>query len=64
MWMSDRPRTQQQLALELAGLVDVIWQENVLPFLEAFWMTMAREWGGIDVLRSAFYSPSTKACCS
>ena len=51
MWLSDRPRTQQRLALELAGLVDVIWHENVLPFLEAFWATIAREWGGIDVLR-------------
>lgn len=49
--MSDKPRTQQQLARDLAGLVDTLPNEMVLPFLEAFWMTMAREWLGIDVLR-------------
>lgn len=49
--MSDRPRTQQRLAIDLAGLVDVLPDENVVPFLEAFWNTMAREWNGIDVLR-------------
>jgi len=51
MWMSDKPRNQQQLARDLAGLVDILPKENVVPFLEAFWKTMAREWGGIDVLR-------------
>ncbi|KAI9814447.1 MAG: hypothetical protein M1827_003303 [Pycnora praestabilis] len=51
MWMSDRPRTQQRLVVVLAGLVDVLSIENALPFLEAFWVTMAREWNGIDVLR-------------
>jgi ribosomal RNA-processing protein 1 len=49
--MSDRPRTQQQLARDLAGLVDILPNDSVLPFLEAFWRTMAREWMGIDVLR-------------
>ncbi|KAI9722381.1 MAG: hypothetical protein M1812_001853 [Candelaria pacifica] len=51
MWMSDRPRTQQRLAIDLAGLVNVLPDENVVPFLRAFWNTMAREWNGIDVLR-------------
>ncbi|KZF26379.1 nucleolar [Xylona heveae TC161] len=51
MWMSDRPRTQQQLAIDLAGLVDVLPDETALAFLEAFWKTMSREWTGIDVLR-------------
>ncbi|KAI9795767.1 MAG: hypothetical protein M1835_005211 [Candelina submexicana] len=51
MWMSDRPRTQQRLAIDLAGMVDVLPDENTTPFLEAFWITMAREWNGIDVLR-------------
>ena len=52
MWMSDRARTQQRLAADLAGLVDVLPDENALPFLRAFWITIAREWTGIDVLRS------------
>jgi ribosomal RNA-processing protein 1 len=51
MWMSDRPRTQQQLARDLATLVDVLPVEAALLFLDAFWKTMAREWIGIDVLR-------------
>ena len=58
MWMSDRPRVQQQLARDLAGLVDVVPGELVVPFLEAFWRTMAREWLGIDVLRYAHNSQS------
>ena len=49
--MSDRARTQQTLAADLAGLVDVLPNENALPFLKAFWTTIAREWTGIDVLR-------------
>ena len=49
--MSDKPRTQQQLARDLAGLVDILPNEMLLPFLDAFWTTMAREWLGIDVLR-------------
>lgn len=51
MWMSDRSRVQQQLARDLAGLVDVVSREGVVQFAEAFWKTMAREWVGIDVLR-------------
>jgi ribosomal RNA-processing protein 1 len=51
MWMSDKPRNQQQLARDLASLVNDLPKEVVLPFLDAFWKTMSREWGGIDVLR-------------
>ncbi|KAI9766076.1 MAG: hypothetical protein M1840_006783 [Geoglossum simile] len=51
MWMSDRVRTQQTLAADLAGLVDALPDENALPFLKAFWTTIAREWTGIDVFR-------------
>jgi ribosomal RNA-processing protein 1 len=51
MWMSDKPRNQQQLARDLAGLVDVLKEGIVVVFLEGFWVTMGREWGGIDVLR-------------
>ena len=51
MWMSDKPLIQQRLAVDLAALVDTLHPESVLPFLNAFWKTMAREWNGIDVLR-------------
>ncbi|KAF8477051.1 hypothetical protein BDZ91DRAFT_708593 [Kalaharituber pfeilii] len=51
MWMSDRPRTQQRLVVDLASLVDTMQENTALLFLECFWETMAREWNGIDVLR-------------
>ncbi|KAK6353759.1 hypothetical protein TWF730_008186 [Orbilia blumenaviensis] len=51
MWLSDRPRTQQRLADELASLVEVLKPHNVITFLEAFWTTMTREWTSIDSLR-------------
>ena len=53
--MSDRPLTQQRLAAELASLVEENGKEVVVPFLSAFWKTMAREWRGIDVLRYEYY---------
>jgi ribosomal RNA-processing protein 1 len=62
--MSDRPRTQQQLARDLAGLVEVLPDEMVLSFLEAFWRTMAREWMGIDVLRYEFADNEDWLCSS
>ena len=50
--MSDKPLTQQRLARDLADLLNVLQgQENFLGFVDAFWKTMAREWGGIDALR-------------
>lgn len=49
--MSDRPRAQQRLAVDLADLLTPMEEKNFVPFLEAFWITMAREWNGIDVLR-------------
>ncbi|KAI9829701.1 MAG: hypothetical protein M1826_005444 [Phylliscum demangeonii] len=51
MWMTDKPLVQQTLASDLAGLVQILPAGNVLPFLEAFWTTMAREWHAIDRLR-------------
>lgn len=52
MWMSDKPLTQQRLARDLADLLHVLHgKENFLGFVDAFWKTMAREWGGIDALR-------------
>ncbi|KAJ9647775.1 hypothetical protein H2199_001549 [Coniosporium tulheliwenetii] len=51
MWMQDKPRNQQRLAIDLAGLVDIVTEDMFVPFLDAFWKTMAREWKGIDALR-------------
>lgn len=52
MWMSDKPRNQQQLARDLAALLHVLsTRENFLAFADAFWKTMSREWSGIDALR-------------
>jgi hypothetical protein len=50
-WMSDRPRTQQRLANDLADLVAVCHDSNRVAFLRAFWATMAKNWTKIDVLR-------------
>jgi ribosomal RNA-processing protein 1 len=51
MWHSDRPIPQQRLATELASLVAPLPRELFIPFLKAFWNTMAREWTSIDALR-------------
>jgi ribosomal RNA-processing protein 1 len=51
MWMSDRPRTQQRLVVDLADLLSPMEEKNFIPYLEAFWITIAREWNGVDVLR-------------
>ncbi|KAK4543652.1 hypothetical protein LTR36_005297 [Oleoguttula mirabilis] len=56
MWMSDKPRTQQQLARDLADLCDVLTtKENLLGFIDAFWKTMASQWANIDALRMDKY---------
>jgi ribosomal RNA-processing protein 1 len=49
--MQDKPIHQQRLARDLASLVEALQSEVVLPFLEAFWKTMAREWNEIGSLR-------------
>lgn len=51
MWMSDRARTQQRLAIDLADLLSILSPENFVGFNAAFWRTMGREWPGIDALR-------------
>ncbi|KAM0723239.1 hypothetical protein Q7P37_001439 [Cladosporium fusiforme] len=52
MWMSDKPRNQQQLARDLAALLHVLTtRQNFLTFVDGFWKTMSREWSGIDALR-------------
>ncbi|KAK3066786.1 hypothetical protein LTR53_016719 [Teratosphaeriaceae sp. CCFEE 6253] len=50
--MQDKPLHQQNLAQDLADLMDVLkGDENMLGWLRGFWVTMGREWGGIDGLR-------------
>jgi ribosomal RNA-processing protein 1 len=55
LWMQDKPLHQQRLARDLASLIDVLNEDVVLPFLDCFWKTMAREWGGIEALRMDKY---------
>lgn len=51
MWMSDKPRNQQQLARDLADLINVVATTNFVGFVDAFWKTIAAEWPGLDRLR-------------
>ncbi|CAN6665996.1 ribosomal RNA-processing protein 1 [Trichomonascus vanleenenianus] len=48
MWHSDRPRTQQRLADDLAGLLLVVHEVNFKTFYDAFWTVMNREFDKID----------------
>ncbi|KAF9454115.1 Nop52-domain-containing protein [Macrolepiota fuliginosa MF-IS2] len=51
-WMSDKPLVQQALAGELAELLLTITSTTAsLAFLRGFWVTIVREWNGIDRLR-------------
>lgn len=49
--MQDKPALQQRLSRDLASLVGTLRTPVVLPFLRAFWTTLAREWGHIEALR-------------
>ena len=49
--MQDKPALQQRLSRDLASLVQTIRVSVVVPFLRAFWLTIAREWGHIEALR-------------
>lgn len=52
MWMADKPKPQQQLAREIASLLnDVKGEAQKVGFLAAFWKTMANQWSDIDFLR-------------
>jgi len=55
-WMSDKPLVQQALASELAELLLTISDTpSALHFLRGFWITLVREWNGIDRLRMDKY---------
>lgn len=52
MWMTANPLPQHRLAEDFSTLVtQTLAGPNVLPFIDAFWQTMAREWTNIDSLR-------------
>ncbi|KAF1936558.1 hypothetical protein EJ02DRAFT_358865 [Clathrospora elynae] len=51
LWMQDKPALQQRLSRDLASLVPTLRTTVVLPFIRAFWLTIAREWGHIEALR-------------
>jgi ribosomal RNA-processing protein 1 len=51
LWMCDRPKPQASLCADLASLLPLLPASTQIPFLRAFWQTMAREWTNIDVLR-------------
>jgi ribosomal RNA-processing protein 1 len=56
-WHSDRVPVQQQLALQLSGIVHQLKYHNIIVFLGAFWTTMIREWPSLDALRiDKFYT--------
>lgn len=49
--MQDKPAQQQALSRSLASLPSSLKTPVVLPFLRAFWATIAREWTNIEALR-------------
>ncbi|KAH7385762.1 hypothetical protein BKA66DRAFT_569596 [Pyrenochaeta sp. MPI-SDFR-AT-0127] len=51
LWMQDKPALQQRLSRDLASLVSTLRTPVVLPFIRAFWITIAREWSHIEALR-------------
>ena len=51
MWMSDKPKVQQELAQQLAEMVHVLQPAQALQFFKIFMITMQREWPGLDKWR-------------
>lgn len=56
MWMSDKPAVQQELALRIASLLQYFSSpSSAFQFLRCFYITMNREWNGIDNLRFVMF---------
>lgn len=49
--MQDKPALQQRLSRDFASLVSSLKSGVALPFIRAFFLTMAREWTNIEALR-------------
>lgn len=66
-WMSDKPDIQEELAIALAGMVSYVFSLIMLQvsefrkeslsilYIQCFWKTLVREWGGIDRYRMDKY---------
>ncbi|PVI08480.1 hypothetical protein DM02DRAFT_722711 [Periconia macrospinosa] len=55
LWMQDKPHLQNRLSTDLASLPSTLRPTVVLPFLRAFYITIAREWVNIEALRMDKY---------
>lgn len=53
--MQDKPANQQRLSRDLASIPSILQPSVTLPFLRAFWLTIAREWQQIEALRMDKY---------
>ncbi|KAJ6445367.1 alcohol acetyltransferase [Purpureocillium lavendulum] len=54
LWMTDRPRPQQALAADLAGLLFALRPGDhacAAPWLRAFWAVLSANWARVDALR-------------
>ncbi|KAI8902259.1 hypothetical protein BC833DRAFT_511496, partial [Globomyces pollinis-pini] len=49
--MSDKPLVQQDLALNLSTIFRTLPIQSALSYLKSFWITIVKEWYGIDRLR-------------
>ncbi|KAI8338889.1 hypothetical protein BC941DRAFT_350337 [Chlamydoabsidia padenii] len=49
--MSDKPLVQQALANDLGALILDVPEDNVIPFIKAFWLVHCAEWHGLDRIR-------------
>ncbi|ORZ05088.1 nucleolar [Absidia repens] len=49
--MSDKPLVQQALANDLGALILDVPENNVIPFIVAFWKVHCAEWHGLDRIR-------------
>ncbi|KAK8815347.1 hypothetical protein WA158_003559 [Blastocystis sp. Blastoise] len=55
-WMSDKPAVQEELADTLANFIPKFSNEEMADlYVHCFWVTIYREWGGIDKLRMDKY---------
>ena len=48
MWMSDKAHVQRELGENLAQLIEELTVTKALLFWKACWITLEKEWMGID----------------
>jgi len=57
MWMSDKRPVQFELCLTISSLIEAVHPNAQMTFIKAFYVTIHREWAGIDRLRlNKFYA--------